>query len=667
MPMPIRPSNSSDSGLNSYFPVNMEMLQDDLLANTLLKKTALASDGEADILFNIWKNSSVVNKENEIEKKIYSVGKNVNKNDLLKLKASGLIIGDDKKIRFTNRAANIIKTMVLGEQNSFGKQSIKKPYSIVLAEQKAPKRKSALALASVNLTAGNVPNRSIGNKSRPSSEQKFIYNKRVFNKEQGSKKEYDVRVYEGENGKYEVWGFNGPIGTRLIGQPKGEYSSRSRAISVAEEIVEYRRGRGYGDLSQSEERSHGAIKRDLPGIDFTNGDSAITPTPTPTPTREAPTREVKKPVSNETEKAPQEPSPEEQEKELETLLDEIKSGKKTSFDKFVGKISRMGTVPKKIKERFVRENLDNVYMTGSGTSRMIEEVLNEPDLSPETMEAISHISEKHNVASEWIKKIENKLLEKATGNEDWALKIIMDSHPESYGEIKNKILRERFRQHERDKYDKMARGISANSYRNKNEIIFNMSKYLTRIGAAEQPDQSKPPPKDALDEQNRKINEKINLGDKNITPQLIESELLSRGDAQRMGGPLIIKLLDYENVSPKALELIAKTFNPKKIEYDVGADQEEPEFTEMLKNIATKLLEKATGNEDWAFKMIIDSHPESYGEIKNPILRERFRLFERDEYNKQSITTNQTDMTPRSKEWELAEKRKKLRQLLEGK
>ena len=145
MPMPIRP-NSSEKNSSNYFPIDLNF--DSLLNPTPMKKQALASDGEASLLFDVWNNSVAINNASCIENRVYKVSGKTNNSDIMRLKISGLISGDVNGIKFTNKGASIIKTIVLGEQNSFSKKSVKKPYSIILAEQQKPKRKSTLALAS---------------------------------------------------------------------------------------------------------------------------------------------------------------------------------------------------------------------------------------------------------------------------------------------------------------------------------------------------------------------------------------------------------------------------------------------------------------------------------------------------------------------------------------
>jgi len=267
MPIPIRPANSSDSGFSNYFPVNMDLLQNDLWTNASLKKTALVNDGDADVLFYIWKNSSVISNNEEVENKTYRIKDNVKKEDVLKLKASGLIVGDDKEIRFTNRAANIIKTMVLGEQNSFGKQSIKKPYSIILAEQLKPKRKSALALASKIIDSQDGDMLKIADALPDFKDKKYYYNERVISKgiaSATSNKEYNARVYLNDDGKYELWFFWGKTDGTLQSKKEGTYGDAWNATHKAQEMISAKKY-GPNQYKPAQEWGYSSVNESIPG------------------------------------------------------------------------------------------------------------------------------------------------------------------------------------------------------------------------------------------------------------------------------------------------------------------------------------------------------------------------------------------------------------------
>ena len=150
MPIPIRPNNNhrSEGPGSTHMDMTVDMLSQ-MLGNhsSLLTKEAEVADNDADTIFSLWENSTVIREASNIEDRIYKIPTDISQHALVRLKTRGLIYGEKDQIRFTNHAAKIIKMMVLAEGNAFGKRSVKKPYSVILAESKIPKRKSALALA----------------------------------------------------------------------------------------------------------------------------------------------------------------------------------------------------------------------------------------------------------------------------------------------------------------------------------------------------------------------------------------------------------------------------------------------------------------------------------------------------------------------------------------
>jgi hypothetical protein len=152
MPYPIRPngikSDIPDRGGNIPMTVDMlsQMLGDH--SSLLMKDAAEVSDSDAEVVFSLWEKSTILRDASNIEDRLYKIPKDVASSTLMRLKTRGLIYGEKEQIKFTTQAAKIIKMMVLSENNAFGKKSVKKPYSVILAEIKSPKRKSNLALAS---------------------------------------------------------------------------------------------------------------------------------------------------------------------------------------------------------------------------------------------------------------------------------------------------------------------------------------------------------------------------------------------------------------------------------------------------------------------------------------------------------------------------------------
>ena len=94
------------------------------------------ADPAADMLFDLWQCSQIKIAGQRLQDRTYAVESEYPTNDLLKLRGHGLIEGDRSNLRFTDRAARVIRTMVLGESNHFRKGQVKKPYSLILATSK---------------------------------------------------------------------------------------------------------------------------------------------------------------------------------------------------------------------------------------------------------------------------------------------------------------------------------------------------------------------------------------------------------------------------------------------------------------------------------------------------------------------------------------------------
>jgi hypothetical protein len=99
-------------------------------------KTADANDTEAEMLFDLWSASRAIKTGERVQDREYSVPSEYPSNKLLKLRSYGLVEGSGQKVRFTDRAARVIRNFVLGEGNTFCKSSVKKPYSLILASNK---------------------------------------------------------------------------------------------------------------------------------------------------------------------------------------------------------------------------------------------------------------------------------------------------------------------------------------------------------------------------------------------------------------------------------------------------------------------------------------------------------------------------------------------------
>jgi len=139
MPIPILPVNvpsDDNSGQQlqqetpQYTGINYDMLSGFVKSNN--EKKMKLSNSDASLLFTFWREGSV---ENEF----VVVPERFSNSDVLRLKTLGFVVGDDtSKVRLTDRAREVIKTLVLHEENNFISNRVHKPYNEILAEQNKP-------------------------------------------------------------------------------------------------------------------------------------------------------------------------------------------------------------------------------------------------------------------------------------------------------------------------------------------------------------------------------------------------------------------------------------------------------------------------------------------------------------------------------------------------
>ena len=148
MPIPIMPNNT-DSFRNKRnqpeVPVDYGTLDMSVLENLRQKGDRSSdlfkvSDFEAGMLFRLWKGS-----ETDCRSGTIKVPDTFSNNDVLRLKACGLVSGGVEEVALTDRGRGVIKTMVLGEDNNFDNDAVEKPFQQILAESK-PKGSIRLAL-----------------------------------------------------------------------------------------------------------------------------------------------------------------------------------------------------------------------------------------------------------------------------------------------------------------------------------------------------------------------------------------------------------------------------------------------------------------------------------------------------------------------------------------
>ena len=127
MPIPIRPMKENERDYNGL-AMDYSFLATVKLESESNKKIVEASNMEADSIVEIW------TKGEKISENTYNIAKsNIDKGNISRLKAKGLISSKGDEISFTNRGKSIITTMALGESNAFLKVQNKKSYKEIMA------------------------------------------------------------------------------------------------------------------------------------------------------------------------------------------------------------------------------------------------------------------------------------------------------------------------------------------------------------------------------------------------------------------------------------------------------------------------------------------------------------------------------------------------------
>ena len=239
-------------------------------------KTASVADEDADLLFSIWKNSQA-----DADEKTYAVPPAFSNNDILRLKAAGLVSGDMKSLTFTSRANVVIKNMALSETNKMSIQAVKKPYSVILAEMKKPAKIGKVASTDTKVlpkategatfpemnksAAKNVP---VPPGHELTKKSQWVKSVRLFNNSPGHYKEYTVRIYKDPTklGRFDVWAFNGKILAGQTPQPKAFGVMLDSATDEFYDVVKSKKAGGYHEWTTS---LSGILKKEndsLPGI-----------------------------------------------------------------------------------------------------------------------------------------------------------------------------------------------------------------------------------------------------------------------------------------------------------------------------------------------------------------------------------------------------------------
>ena len=125
MPVPIKTVNdySRESGKSG---IDYSMF----FTNTPSKKTVIASNKDASLLFDLWTKCERGSGTDDL--KINSSIK-VDPRDILRLKTMGFIQGSGDNVQFTRKGKIVITTMSLGEESQFDKKATQKSYTEILA------------------------------------------------------------------------------------------------------------------------------------------------------------------------------------------------------------------------------------------------------------------------------------------------------------------------------------------------------------------------------------------------------------------------------------------------------------------------------------------------------------------------------------------------------
>ena len=106
------------------------------------KKTVVASNKDASLLFELWENGEQMDDTIKIKP-----SPNVTARDILRLKTLGFLMGDINTVKFTRKGKMVITTMSLGETSQFEKRKEKKSYTEILANM-SKKGKKGFRMAS---------------------------------------------------------------------------------------------------------------------------------------------------------------------------------------------------------------------------------------------------------------------------------------------------------------------------------------------------------------------------------------------------------------------------------------------------------------------------------------------------------------------------------------
>ena len=141
MPVPIvpnhMPTQDAPQGPPGIEPPAYQQIDVGMLSNLLpkpKKDNQKVSSSDAGLLFRFWKNAD------EGEDESYTVPQCFSNSELLRLKSMGFLSGDTDVVKLTARGKEVIKNIVLNEENAYESTRVHKPYTEILAEMDAAKK-----------------------------------------------------------------------------------------------------------------------------------------------------------------------------------------------------------------------------------------------------------------------------------------------------------------------------------------------------------------------------------------------------------------------------------------------------------------------------------------------------------------------------------------------
>jgi len=126
MPMSDADQGPPGAHIPTYPQIDIGMLSN--LMPAPAKDNKKVSSNDASLLFRFWKNAD------EGEPDSYEVPKCFSNSDVLRLKSMGFLAGDTDVVKLTSRGKEVIKNIVLNEENAYESTRVHKPYTEILAE-----------------------------------------------------------------------------------------------------------------------------------------------------------------------------------------------------------------------------------------------------------------------------------------------------------------------------------------------------------------------------------------------------------------------------------------------------------------------------------------------------------------------------------------------------